>query len=90
MKGLNVYGRMHHFGSSYADSKNRINVPAWTRFDLGAQYKTEAFGYPMMLNFMVYNVFNKMYWSTTDVKWSDGGLMLNPGRTYMLSATVSL
>lgn len=90
VKGLNVYGRMHHFGSSYADSKNRINVPAWTRFDLGAQYRTEAFGYPMTLNFMVYNVFNKMYWSTTDVKWSDGGLMLNPGRTYMLSATVSL
>ena len=90
VKGLNVYGRMHHFGSSYADSKNRISVPAWTRFDLGAQYKTEALGYPMVLNFMIYNVFNKMYWSSTDVKWSDGGLMLNPGRTYMLSATISL
>ena len=90
VKGLNVYGRMHHFGGSYADSKNRISVPAWTRFDLGAQYKTEALGYPMVLNFMIYNVFNKMYWSSTDVKWSDGGLMLNPGRTYMLSATISL
>lgn len=90
VKGLNVYGRMHHFGSAYADSKNRINVPAWTRFDLGAQYKTEAFGCPMALNFMIYNVFNKMYWSSTDTKWSDGGLMLNPGRTYMLSATISL
>ena len=89
VKGLNVYGRMHHFGSAYADSKNRINVPAWTRFDLGAQYKTEAFGCPMALNFMIYNVFNKMYWSSTDTKWSDGGLMLNPGRTYMLSATIS-
>ena len=90
VKGLNVYGRMHHFGTSYADSLNRIEVPAWTRFDLGAQYKTEAFGRPATLNFMIYNVFNKMYWSTTTVKWSDGGLMLNPGRTYMLSATISL
>ena len=89
-KGLNIYGRMHHFGTSYADSLNRIEVPAWTRFDLGAQYKTEAFGCPMALNFMVYNVFNKMYWSTTTVKWSEGGLMLNPGRTYMLSATIRL
>ena len=65
-------------------------MPAWTRVDLGAQYKTEAFGCPATLNFMVYNVFNKMYWSTTTVKWSENGLMLNPGRTYMLSATVSL
>ena len=90
VKGLNIHGRLHHFGGSYADSLNRIKVPAWTRIDLGAQYKTEAFGCPTTLNFMIYNVFNKMYWSTTTVKWSDGGLMLNPGRTYMLSATISL
>ena len=88
-KGLNVYGRLHHFGSSYADGLNRIEVPAWTRVDLGTQYKTEVLGYPTTLNFMVYNVFNKMYWSTTTVRWSEGGLMLNPGRTYMLSATIS-
>lgn len=89
-KGLNLYARTHHFGSSYADSRNRIKVPSWTRVDLGASWKTHAFGSPATLNFTVYNLFNKMYWSTTTGKWSDGGLMLNPGRTYMLSAIVSL
>jgi putative outer membrane ferric siderophore receptor len=90
VKGLNVYGRILHTGSTYADSKNRIEVPAWTRFDLGAQYRTEIDRCPTVFSLMVYNVLNKMYWSSTTVKWSDGGLMLNPGRTFMLSATVSL
>ncbi|WP_295164852.1 TonB-dependent receptor [Selenomonas sp. F0473] len=90
VRGLNVYGRLLHMGSTYADSKNRIEVPSWTRFDLGAQYETKIDGYPTTFNLMIYNVLNKMYWSSTTVKWSDGGLMLNPGRTFMLSAAVSL
>ena len=89
-KGLSIYGCVHYFGRSYADSLNQMEVPAWTRLDLGAQYQTEVFGLPAELNLMVYNLLNKMYWSTTTVRWSENGLMLNPGRTYMLSATIRL
>lgn len=85
--GLTINGRMLHFGKSYADTNNKVSVPSWTRFDLGATYETTLANTPMSFSINAYNIFNKHYWSSATTVWADGMVMLNPGRTYILSAT---
>ena len=87
VKGLVINGRMVHFGSSYADHENQIRVPSWTRFDLGATYDTHIMKIPFTFSLNAYNVFDRHYWSSTTGKWSQYMVMLNPGRTFVLSAT---
>lgn len=86
--GLSLYGRISYFGNSYAESANLIRVPSWTRLDLGVQYERKIMDIPMSFSVMAYNVTDKKYWSTTTTKWGENGLMLNPGRTFMISAAM--
>ena len=88
VKGLSINGRVVHFGKSYADTGNKVNVSSWTRFDLGATYDTELAKIPTTFSFNAHNLFDRKYWSTATTVWADGMVMLNPGRTYILSATM--
>ncbi len=90
VKGLSLNARGLYFGKSYADTDNFIKVPAWTRFDLGARYETKISGRPVSLAATVYNVFDRKYWSTATTPYADGMVMLNPGRNYVLSATIHI
>lgn len=85
VEGLSIDSRVQYVGSSYADAMNEIKVPGWLRTDLGATYEFGGEENPMMIRTMVYNVFDKHYWSTTAVPWGNQGLMLNPGRNVMVS-----
>ena len=69
----------------WADKMNRIRVPAWHRLDVGARYDFFAGGRKYRFATNIYNVLNRKYWSTMVVSWGESGLMLNPGRTYMVS-----
>lgn len=88
--GLTVNGRILHTGATYADTENKIKVPSWTRFDLGATYDRTIADIPMTFSLNAYNLLNRKYWSTATTRWSDGMIMLNPGRTYILSCSVHL
>lgn len=90
VKGLTVNGRVMYFGDSYADRSNAIRVPSWTRIDLGAQYDTSIQTVPVTFHAMAYNVTNKKYWSSVTTAYGETGLTLNPGRTYIISATMHL
>lgn len=90
VEGLSVNGRILHTGSTYADTENRIKVPSWTRFDLGASYDKTIGDIPMTFSLTAYNVLDRKYWSTATTRWSDGMIMLNPGRTWILSCSVHL
>ena len=87
VEGLSLNARALYFGSSYADSKNNIKVPSWTRIDLGAKYDTKIMDNPVTFSLMAYNLTDKKYWSTMTTSYGENALMLNPGRTYILSAT---
>ena len=87
VEGLSLNARALYFGSSYADSKNNIKVPSWTRIDLGAKYDTKIMYNPVTFSLMAYNLTDKKYWSTMTTSYGENALMLNPGRTYILSAT---
>ncbi|MNL07692.1 Ferrichrome receptor FcuA precursor [compost metagenome] len=70
--------------SQYLDARNTQEIPAWTRFDLGARYAWRAGNTPVTLRATVENVFNKAYWASA----SSNGLTIGAPRTVLLSATV--
>lgn len=88
--GLDVNARILHCGKTFADTENKINVPSWTRFDLGATYDTSVENLPLTLGVNVYNLFDKRYFSSATTIYADGAVMLNPGRSYILTATVHI
>lgn len=85
--GLTINSRLLHCGDTFADSENKIKVPSWTRIDLGATYETSIADLPLTLGVNVYNLFNNIYWSSTTTKWGNGNVMLNPGRSYVFTAS---
>ncbi|MGE0799686.1 MAG: TonB-dependent receptor [Lautropia sp.] len=84
--GLRAGGRVHYTGSQWADSGNRIRVPAWHTFDLMAGYATRFGNTPVRFNASVENVADKEYWIGA---FADGFVMPGAPRTFRLSATVS-
>src|SRR3546814_7503146 len=57
--GLTLTGQAVYTSSQYADAANKQELPAWTRFDLGARYLTELDGHLLTLRANVINVANK-------------------------------
>lgn len=88
IEGLTLNGRLMHVGESYSDAMNLIKVPAWTRVDVGASYAVKRGDHNYRFNAMVYNVFDKHYWSTAVVRWGEGHIMLNPGRNFTASLSI--
>lgn len=84
VEGLTLSGRMIATSSQYVDQANTQTLPGWTRFDLGAQYKTQAFGNPLVLRAAVENVADTNYWAAV----SDGWVTMGTPRTFKLSATM--
>ncbi|OYW60218.1 MAG: hypothetical protein B7Z30_04760 [Rhizobiales bacterium 12-68-15] len=70
--------------SQYMDQANTQQIPSWLCFDLGTQYKTQAFGNPLALRFAVENVFDKNYWAAVNDGWVSTGLP----RTFKFSAVM--
>jgi len=88
VEGLTVTGRMVHTSSQYADAANTQEIPAWTRFDLGARYLTELDGHMLTLRANVLNVANKNYWASAGGYPGSSYLVLGAPRTFMLSASL--
>ena len=58
---FSLTGRARYTGTSTINNE-KIEVPGYTTFDLGMQYKTKVERTPVTLNLMCYNVTNKDYW----------------------------
>jgi iron complex outermembrane recepter protein len=82
--GVGLNARIVHTSKQYADAANRLALPSWTRFDVGARYKTRVAGKPMTLRANVENLFDKNYWASSN----EGYLYVGMPRTLLLSATV--
>src|SRR3546814_18054891 len=59
--GLTLTGQAVYTSSQYADAANKQELPAWTRFDLGARYLTELDGHLLTLRAHVIHVATKNY-----------------------------
>lgn len=86
IQGAALSGRMLRTGGEYVDAANRLNIPAWTRVDLGARYGFKADDKYITLRANVENIANKAYWSSAST--SSNYLTQGEPRTLKVSATV--
>lgn len=82
--GLTLEGRVVYTGEQYVNNTNQLQLTDWTRFDVGARYVLPVEGRDVTMRAYITNLLDSDYWSGT---FSDGVLMQNEGRTYMMSAT---
>ncbi len=90
VRGLALDGRVVYTGSSFADATNTIEVPGWTRVDLGVRYIVDLDGRPLTLRARLDNVANKNYWSSVGGYPGAGYLVVGGPRAFMLSASIAL
>lgn len=81
---LTLTARTIYTSTQYVDQTNKLELPSWTRYDLGARYKTVLQNKPVTFRANVENVFDKKYWGSSNA----GFLFLGAPRTLLLSATV--
>ena len=85
--GLTLTGRVVHTGKQAANQANTLELPSWTRFDLGARYVAVVADKPVTLRFGVDNVSNKRYWASAFEVFSPDLLQGAP-RTFKASASI--
>lgn len=83
--GLTLTGRLIYTSSQYYNAANSQSIPAWTRVDIGARYRTRIAGLPTTLRAGIENLMDKDYWAAAS---SSFGLARGAPRTFLLSATV--
>jgi iron complex outermembrane receptor protein len=85
VRGLTLTGRAIYTGTQYADPTDKLYLPDWTRFDIGARYTFTSpwNGKPIVVRASVENVFNKAYWASA----YSGVITLGAPRTYLVSTT---
>jgi len=84
VQGLSLNARTVYTSKQYVDRANNLDIDSWTRFDLGARYKTVVQQKPVTFRANIENVFDKRYWSSSN----EGYLYVGAPRTLLLSATV--
>ncbi len=83
--GLTLTGSLIHTGKQNVNQANTQSIPAWTRLDLGARYRTKVAGRSTTFRANILNAFDRNYWSGVA---SYGGFVQGAPRTVMLSAAV--
>ncbi|MBU4609055.1 TonB-dependent siderophore receptor [Achromobacter sp. GG226] len=82
--GLSLNGRVIRTSSLYLNNQNTLGLPGYTRFDVGARYRTQIAGKDVVLRANIENLADRRYWLAS------GSFATNAaGRTYMLSGSIS-
>lgn len=86
--GLSVNARAIYTSATPYDVGNTLELPSWTRVDLGARYRTVIMGKPVAFRASVENALNRNYWlsSSTLLTVSTAAAP----RTLLLSAQIDL
>lgn len=84
LPGVTLTGRLMQTGKQQVNLTNTLELPSWTRFDLGARYVIAAGDVPITFRVNVDNVANESYWSSS----LGGYLVQGMPRTFKASATV--
>lgn len=81
--GLSLNGRMIYTSGAYLTSANTEKFDSWTRYDIGARYRTVIAGKEVVFRANIENLFDKNYWLTTGTYVTVGS-----PRTAVLSASI--
>ncbi len=84
LQGFTVRTLVAYTSSNYYDAANTLEIPSWTRLDLGARYATRAFDVPITIRANVENVADADYWSAVQ---GDRRIGLSAPRTFLLSSS---
>ncbi|RYY39486.1 MAG: TonB-dependent receptor, partial [Sphingomonadales bacterium] len=85
--GLTLTGRVVQTGKQMVNAANTLEIPEWTRFDLGARYVAVLGETPLTLRFNVDNVANRRYWSSAYDAFN-AALLQGAPRTFKASASI--
>lgn len=85
LPGATVNARLIYTSAQYLDAANALEIPSWTRWDIGARYKTRIAGKAVMLRASVENLADRDYWSG---RFNEGFATLGAPRTFKLSTSV--
>lgn len=83
LAGLSLNGRVIYTSGSYLTSDNNQKFDGWTRYDVGARYRTAVAGKQVVFRANIENLLDKNYWLTTGTYVTVGS-----PRTFVLSASV--
>lgn len=62
VQGLSLSGRIINTSRMYFNAANTLELPAWTRYDIGARYRTRVAGKSVVFRANIENLFNSKYW----------------------------
>jgi iron complex outermembrane recepter protein len=88
--GLQVNAHVSHEGKRAVLPDNSVNIPAWTRLDLGASYSTKIANTQTTWSFGVDNVMNKSYYKESPYQFGHAYLFTGAPRTARLSVQIAL
>ncbi|UIP21360.1 TonB-dependent receptor [Achromobacter deleyi] len=86
VQGLSLNARAIHTAATPYDAENTLTLPSWTRYDVGARYRTEVMGKQVTFRANVENVFNKSYWLSSSTLLTVATVAAP--RTVLLSAQI--
>lgn len=86
LEGAALNARLLRTGGQYVNAQNTLDIPAWTRVDLGARYRFKMEDKEITLRANVENVANKAYWAAAST--ASNYLTQGEPRTLKVSATV--
>ncbi len=88
LPGLTLTSRVVYTSSQYATMDNELEIPSWTRLDLGARYRMVIEDRDVTLRARLDNATGRDYWASTGGYPGQSYLVLGAPRTLSLSATV--
>lgn len=87
VEGLTLEGRTLYTGSQYASADNSLELPSWTRLDLGARYAMKLGDNALTLRARVDNVTDESYWASAGGYPGYNYLVQGAPLTFVLSAS---
>jgi iron complex outermembrane receptor protein len=88
LNGLTLTSRVIYTSSQYVNEANNLEIPSWTRLDLGARYGFKVEERDVTLRARLDNVTGRDYWASTGGYPGSNYLVLGAPRTLSVSASV--
>lgn len=88
VNGLTLTSRVVYTGRQYINNANNLEIPSWTRLDLGARYGFKVDEKDVTLRARLDNVAGRDYWASAGGYPGSNYLVLGAPRTLSLSASV--
>lgn len=88
LTSLSVDGRVVYTSSQMANASNTLEIPGWTRLDLGARYSLAWADKTMTVRARIDNVTDRNYWASVGGSFDANYMVLGGPRTFVLSASL--